>query len=117
MAQPMMRIRPDKESQMILVSGTVKFAPREMDRLHGEMAAQLEATNAEDGCELYAFARDVLDPDLMHICERWRDDDALKAHFASPHMATFNAVIGTAKLLSMSVKAYEVASVRTLLGE
>jgi quinol monooxygenase YgiN len=104
-------------SAMIIVMGHAKLGAGELDRLLPEMAAQVAATQAEDGCELYCFGRNVLDPDMLIISERWRDQAALDAHFASPHMADFNAVIGAAKVLEISVKAYENGEVRTLIGE
>ena len=51
------------------------------------------ASNAEDGCLAYSFATDVLDPTVLHIVEKWRDEAALAAHFATPHMAAFGAAI------------------------
>ena len=63
------------------------------------------------------FARDVLDPDVLHIAERWRDGDALNAHSAAPHVATFGSVIAPATLLLISVKSYDDDTVRTLIGE
>ncbi len=107
-----------KESKaMVIVMGTARLGPGEIDRLGDAMRAQLEATRAEDGCEHYSFARDVLDPDLLHIAERWRDNAAIAAHFAQPHMAVFNAALATAKVESLSVKAYDENGVRTLMGE
>ena len=97
--------------------GTAKFAPGEIDRIAVDLAVQLAATRAEDGCEAYNFARDVLDPNVLHIAERWRDSDALKAHSAAPHVTTFGSVIAAAKLFSISVKSYDGDTVRTLLGE
>lgn len=82
---------------MIIVQGEAKFAAGEIDRLAAPMKAQIEATRAEDGREHYAYARDVLDPDLLHVSERWRDEDAIAAHFASAHMAAFNAELATAR--------------------
>jgi quinol monooxygenase YgiN len=35
----------------------------------------------------------VLDPDVLHIAGRWRDQAAIDAYFATPHMATFNRVL------------------------
>ena len=102
---------------MIIVMGTAKFAPGEIDRITLDVVAQLAATRAEDGCEAYNFARDVLDPDMLHIAERWRDGDALNAHSTAPHMATFGGVIAAAKLLSISVRSYDGDTVRTLIGE
>lgn len=101
---------------MVIVLGTARLGPGEIDRLLPEMRTQIEATRAEDGCEHYAFARDVIDPDLLHISERWRDNDAITAHFGTPHMATFNAAIGAAQLVSLSVKAYDANGERTLMG-
>jgi quinol monooxygenase YgiN len=102
---------------MIIVMGHAKLGPGEIDRLKDAMAAQIEATNAEDGCEHYSYARHVLDPDTMIISERWRDQAALDAHFTSPHMAVFNKELASAKVLGISVKAYENGNVRTLMGE
>jgi quinol monooxygenase YgiN len=102
---------------MIFVMGTAKMAPGELDRLTDAMATQMAATRAEDGCEAYNFSRDVLDPDLLHVAERWRDNDALAAHFKTLHMATFNAVLANAKVLSLSIKAYDGDNVRVLMGQ
>ena len=101
---------------MIIVMGHAKLGPGEIDRLGDAMATQIAATLAEDGCLHYGYSRDVLEPDTMIISERWRDNDAITAHFASPHMAAFNAVLASAKVFEVSVKAYENGEVRTLMG-
>jgi quinol monooxygenase YgiN len=102
---------------MIIVMGQTKLAAGEIDRLKDDIAAQIAATEAEEGCYLYCFARDVLDPDTLIISERWRDQAALDAHFQSPHMVTFNTVLGAAKMLDISVKAFENGVARTLIGQ
>jgi quinol monooxygenase YgiN len=107
----------EKGQNMIIVMGHAKLAAGEIDRIKDGMAAQIAATRAEDGCSLYCFARDVLDPETLIISERWRDRAALDAHFQSPHMATFNAALGAAQVLDISVKAYENGEVRTLIGQ
>jgi quinol monooxygenase YgiN len=102
---------------MIIVMGTIKAEAGEIDRLSSAMLTMMAATQAEEGCEHYVFSRALDDPDTAYVSERWRDQAALDAHFASSHMATFNAVIGGAKLKSVSVKAYENDQVRVLIGE
>jgi quinol monooxygenase YgiN len=102
---------------MIVVMGTIELAAGDIDRLAGDMAKQMAATQAEDGCEHYVFSRDVTNPDTLLISERWRDNDALTAHFKTPHMAEFNKVLSRASIKKISVKAYEVANVRVLMGE
>lgn len=102
---------------MIVVMGTIQLAEGDIDRLHGDIAKQMAATQAEDGCEQYIFSRDVTNPNLLLISERWRDMDAIAAHGKTAHMAEFNKAIGGATIKSISVKAYEVANVRVLMGE
>lgn len=101
---------------MIIVTGSVKFAAGEIDRLHGAMEKNIAATRAEEGCEDYHYARDVSDPDLLHVSEKWRDEAAVEAHMATPHMAEFMALVGAAKIEAISIKAYEARFVKTLLG-
>jgi quinol monooxygenase YgiN len=108
---------PQNSASRVIVMGSVRLALGEIERVAESMRLQVEATRAENGCEHYSFARDAIEPDLLHIAESWRDDDALSAHFTTPHMATFNAVLTGAKLLGVSVKAYGAAGVRTLMGE
>ena len=102
---------------MIIVMGHAKLGAGEIDRLAGAMAAQIAATRAEPGCLHYGFSRDMLEPDTLVVSERWRDNDAIAEHFASAHMAEFNKVLGSAKVLGLSIKAYENGEVRTLMGE
>jgi quinol monooxygenase YgiN len=101
---------------MIIVQGYAQLQPGEFDRLMPELQAMVAATNAEEGCLLYNFARDVADPDILRISERWRDQAALDAHFATPHMATFNQAIAGAKVLDISVHAYDATNQRVLVG-
>jgi quinol monooxygenase YgiN len=102
---------------MIIVTGTARFGDGEIDRLRGDFAANIEATRSEDGCEHYAYAVDVSDPNLLHISERWRDVAAIEAHMAAPHMARFMASLGAAKIEALSVKMYRGDYLKTLLGD
>jgi quinol monooxygenase YgiN len=101
---------------MINVMGTARLAPGEIERLVPALAKQSAASEAEDGCEQYTFSRDIRDPDLLIVSERWRDQAALDAHFAMPHMAEFNAVLASAKVLSLSVVEYRISGSRQLMG-
>lgn len=101
---------------MIIVMGTIRADAAEITKLEAAMATQMATTQAEDGCELYVFSRDVTDPGLLLISERWRDAEALAAHSKAPHMAVFNKAVGGIKIDEISVKAYDVSGVRTLIG-
>ena len=58
-------------------------------------------------CIRYAFARDLVDPGVMHVSEAWRDRDALKAHGASAHMREWQAAIGSVGVSERDLKLYD----------
>jgi quinol monooxygenase YgiN len=93
---------------MILVAGTVRVAEGGLDKAADAMRTVLEATRQEDGCIRYAYARDVLDPDLMHVSELWRDAEALRAHAAAPHMKSWGAAMREASVIERDLRMYEV---------
>ena len=103
---------------MIIVEGWVRMSTaEEIERLRAAAVEMMRATNAgEPGCLEYAYALDLADPTLLRVIERWTDDGALTAHFATPHMATFNQSMAGAKMIDASVKAYEATDLRTLVG-
>ena len=102
---------------MLIVEGWIRFAAGEIERLTGAARTMIAETRKEPGCLDYAFSRDLVDPDVMRISERWVDDAALAAHFASPHMAAFQAALGDAKREGGSVKSYTAELQRTLIGD
>jgi len=103
---------------MIIVMGHAKFAGGEIERLENTLKAQIAATNAEDGCEAYSFARDVTDPDRMVVSEHWRDQAAIDAHFRTAHMTHFNAELGKSKVVELSIKSFDLATgeIKQLMG-
>src|SRR5215472_16575626 len=102
---------------MIIVEGFVQLAPGEMERLRPVAVEMLGETRKEAGCLAYAFATDVNDPNTVRIIERWESEDALTRHFATPHMAKFNAALSKARIVKASAKVYRADLVRTLMGE
>ena len=100
---------------MLLIQGWLKLATGEFDKVADQARAMVAATNAEDGCIHYSFSRDVGDPDLIHIAERWRDGDALGAHGKSAHMAEFNKAMGSVKREGADLWLYSAEEVRKLI--
>ena len=100
---------------MLLIQGWLKLAAGEFDKVADDARTMVAATNAEDGCIHYSFARDVGDPDLIHIAERWRDAEALGAHGKSAHMAAFNQAMGGVTREGADLWLYNAEGVRKLL--
>ena len=61
--------------------------------------------------DAYAFSADLEDDAVVHIFEEWESQEALDFHFKTPHMAEFQAKIGTLGVKDMKLKKYEVASI------
>jgi quinol monooxygenase YgiN len=101
---------------MIIVTGEARFGDGEIERLKDAFAANIAATRAEDGCETYSYAVDLADPNLLRISEQWRDETAMEAHMTAPHMGALMAELGSAKIESLNVKAWQATYLKTLLG-
>lgn len=99
---------------MILVTGHVRVAPEKIEGLRPHMRAVLEATRQEDGCILYAYGEDVLDPGLIRIVERWRDWPSLEDHGKAPHIAAWGAALKSTGVLSREVIAHAAGEERIL---
>lgn len=67
---------------MLLIVGTIRLPPENLDAARPVMRRMVEASRAEPGCLDYGYAEDVLDPGLIHVKELWTDQAALDRHFA-----------------------------------
>ncbi|MBA3811827.1 MAG: antibiotic biosynthesis monooxygenase [Caulobacteraceae bacterium] len=101
---------------MIIVEGWVRLAAEEIERLRAAAVEMMRQTKATDpGCLEYAYAVDLAEPDLLRVIERWADQAALDAHFASPHMAMFRQAMAAATIEGASIKAYQGENIRVLM--
>jgi quinol monooxygenase YgiN len=98
----------------VLIAGTVRVPPENLARFKPHMEAMLAASRAEDGCLVYSYAVDVADPGLVRVFEAWRDEAALQAHFATPHMAEWRAAWPQFGVSDRNLRLYEVAAERPL---
>ena len=101
---------------MLVVSGEIEIAAADREEALAAIGPMVEATRLEPGCRSYAFYESVEAQNRFRIFEEWDDADALEAHFASPHMATFGAALGRLTVLAMDVKRYEVTTVGPVRG-
>ena len=71
------------------------------------METMIAASRAEEGCIEYAYAMDVADEGLVRVSEKWRDRDALEAHFRTAHIAEWRAQISALAMSERELVAYE----------
>ena len=92
---------------MILVMGTFRLPPEALATALPMAQRVVAATRAEDGCFAYSYAQDLFDPGLIHVSEKWRDREALMAHFKSPHMQAWVAERAELNLSDRNIRIYE----------
>jgi quinol monooxygenase YgiN len=98
----------------LIIAGTVRVPPENLERFKPHMQAMLAASRAEDGCREYSYAVDVAEPGLVRVFEAWRDQAALDAHFKTPHMAAWRSHWPEFGVSDRRLFAYETASERAL---
>ena len=85
---------------MIHVLAIITAKPGMRETILEAFRANMPAVHAEKGCIEYGPAIDAegagpiqttLGPDSFVVVEKWESLDALKAHAASPHMASYAA--------------------------
>ncbi|WP_395671230.1 putative quinol monooxygenase [Phenylobacterium sp.] len=94
---------------MILIVGSIRLPPENLDAARPVMSRMVSASRAEDGCEEYSYAEDVLEPGLIRVAERWKDQAALDRHFKTQHIAEWRSAwpslgIGDRKLVAYTVE-------------
>jgi quinol monooxygenase YgiN len=96
---------------MIVVAGTVRVDPTKLQIARDEMEKMITASRAEDGCIAYSYSVDVLDPNVAHVFEVWRDREALERHFKTPHIAMWRAAWPSIGVSDRDLSLYDVAGV------
>ena len=99
---------------MLIVLADARFDPAQTAEIVAVARPMIEASRAEPGCAGYDYAFDLLEPDLMRVREWWRDEQALKDHFATPHMAAFLKGLHALRPKSVTIKCHELGSERKM---
>jgi quinol monooxygenase YgiN len=99
---------------MLIVLADARFDPAQTSEIIAIARPMIEASRAEPGCAGYDYAFDMLEPGLMRVREWWRDEQALRDHFATPHMATFLKALRTLNPASVTIKCHELGPERKM---
>jgi len=96
---------------MLIIAGKFRIDPAQRDVAVAAANEMMDETLKEKGCHAYSFAADLSDPARFHLFERWESQTALDAHFATKHMARFQAVIGKLGVRDFEVQKYTISAV------
>lgn len=100
---------------MIFVQGWIKILEQDLNVIVPAATIMMEETVKEPGCLHYSFAKDLNEVGLIHISERWDNEDCLNAHFQTPHMAMFNESISKTTIEAMDVRMYSGDEVKVMM--
>ncbi len=99
---------------MLVVAGTISIDPANQDAAIAAAREVAEETHKESGNISYAFSSDLSEAGVFHVFEEWESQEALDAHFQSPHMAKFQGALGGLGVKGLNVQRYQVSSVGPL---
>ncbi|MEO8889391.1 MAG: putative quinol monooxygenase [Jatrophihabitantaceae bacterium] len=68
--------------------------PGSADAVEQALRTLAEATHGEQGCIRYTLNRGLQDPNVFVTIEKWRSQEDLDGHMASPHVAATFAAAG-----------------------
>ncbi len=100
---------------MIVVSGTFEIDPAQRDEALKVWETMAAASLAESGCVAYGFWADEADPARFRVFEEWESEEALAAHFATPHLAEFVAALPALGVRNPDVWQYDAGAKSELM--
>jgi len=98
---------------VIIIIARAEFDPARLDELQPALDAMMRSTWEESGCLSYSMAIENRAEGICTIVERWESEGSLKSHFATAHMAQFQAAIVGA-VRSIDARIYDVTGERPL---
>ena len=96
---------------MLAIIARVELAAGDADAYVDAAGPLVAPTMEEGGCQWYAIARDICEPNVVWISEQWESKEALDNHLRQPQIKDFLEVVSALNILSMETRQYEVASV------
>ena len=97
---------------MLIVAGYFRVAPDNRAAFLENRRASVVRSRGERGCHAYTISADLVDPELVHLYERWESKEDLAAHIAA-NRADPRPSDGF-DVLESEVLQYEIASVGAL---
>ena len=94
----------------IVLRGSFPVRADKRDEAIAAFIAVSEGSESEAGCQILRISEDVREPNSFIIIEHWDDEDALAAHFQTPHMGAFTSVVGDLLAGAPDFMKYEVSS-------
>ena len=93
---------------MLIIAGTLTSEKPVTEDVMEACRKMMVATHEENGCIDYVFSVDPIDPKILHVYERWEDQESLDAHFLVPHMSPFRKALASWGVTHRNILKFEV---------
>lgn len=93
---------------MLIVAGRFRVDPTFRDDFIRSREPAMRRSRGEVGCLTYVFSADPIEPDLVHLYERWATKEDLAAHLEVNRSSPRPPV--EIPLLESEIAQYEVAT-------
>ena len=96
---------------MLIIIGTIRLPPENLATAREAIERVISASRAEDGCLVYSYSEDILEPGLIHVTERWKDQASLRKHWASEHVMQWRATWATLGFRDRNLQLYAAEAI------
>jgi quinol monooxygenase YgiN len=97
-------------SSQIVIAGWIDYEASERADVLAQFAEVARESREETGCLDYAVSPDPDDQQRIRVLEHWVSEEALQAHFATPHVQRFRSAVADRKRVGRSLQKHQVAS-------
>ena len=95
---------------MLIIAGTLRIEKPATEEVLEACRKMMKATHEESGCIDYVFSIDPIDPTVIHVYERWENDESLQAHFSAPHMELFRSSMASWGVYDQDILKFQIGS-------
>ena len=96
---------------MIVINAIITADEASIAAMTEAIGKMERASLEEPGCHDYSFAVEISNPTRMRITERWDSTEDLVAHFATPHMAEFQAAMAANPSKGTEIHCYQAEEI------
>lgn len=96
---------------MLIIVGTIRMPPENSPAAREAIEGMITASRAEEGCLAYSYSEDILEPELIHVTERWKDEASLKKHWKSAHVVQWRARWATLGFRDRNLQLYRAEAI------
>lgn len=104
------------QGRMIIVQGTARVRPQDLERVRAMAAWYVPASRDDHGCLYFSLTQDMLDPSLLHVCERWADEESFAEHLRTEHARRLNEFMAKIQIMDVNFMSYIADGENLIMG-